>query len=275
MKTAIFALTLSLAWAQSLASDPLADLLMPLDQMRPAVLASVAPKSAPVPQAEATVAENSSTAPAPVFLTLKEILPEVQAVLKTRFAPEGELAIDCNQPWRAVKVPGEAWSVELLRVSGQELAPRIVATVRIKCNDVSYGDYQLQLSCTLMREVLVSTRHINKAEALDSASFQLQLRDVLEGGQPVPSGTDLAQSQARNSIAAGQVLSWRDVEIRPTMRRGQIVEVVAVEGRLRVTTKAMVLEDGRTGEMIAVRNLSSNKDIRARIVNERTVEVYF
>jgi flagella basal body P-ring formation protein FlgA len=123
--------------------------------------------------------------------------------------------------------------------------------------------------------VLVSTRHINKADPLDAASFQLQVRDVLEGGQPVVAGTDIADSQARNSIAAGQVLSWRDVEARPTLRRGEIVEVIAVEGRLRVSTKAMVLEDGRTGDMIAVRNLSSNKDLRARIINERTVEVYF
>lgn len=280
------------ALAATLCGTDISSLLVPLDQMRkeaaPGPVAGVA-RAVPVSgdqadgaSAEADAGENTAHA-APqkekasvLYVSRVEILDELRTQLETRFKPDGNLVVDSAQTWRPLPVADHDWRMELVRVSSQALSPRMVASFRILCGDAVQGEFQMQLSCSLMREVLVSSRRINRAEEVTMDGMQVQVRDVLgDQGVPVPVGESLSDYQVRGGVAPGQVLYWRDLELKPLVHRGQIVEAVAQEGYLRIAVKALVMEDGREGDLIHVRNLSSNRDIQAKILNENTVQVYF
>lgn len=69
------------------------------------------------------------------------------------------------------------------------------------------------------------------------------------------------------------MLSWHDVGRRPLVRKGDVVEVSASSGLLRVTLKGLALQNGALGDIITVRNPESLKVIPALVVGENRVEV--
>jgi flagella basal body P-ring formation protein FlgA len=65
------------------------------------------------------------------------------------------------------------------------------------------------------------------------------------------------------------------IELPPLVRRGNVVVIIAESDVLKVTALGEVKEKGRRGETIRVVNLSSKKEIYARVVDSNTVKVDF
>lgn len=266
----------------------LASLLVPVEQMRQELAAEEAPDKNAITEIPAVAAAPEAESAEPtksgaenekeptIYVSLNEVLAELRGAMETRYHPEGRLVLNTSQGWKPLAVRDADWRLELVRVSGQTLLPHVAASFRIMCGDENQGDFQMMISCSLMREVLVATRRFNRGEDVSPADFQVQICDVLGSPSvPVPVDGNIADWQTRSPIGAGQILFWRDLEQKPLVHRGQMVEAIAVEGSMRITVKAQVMEDGREGDLIRVRNLSSNRDIQARILNEHTVQVYF
>ena len=81
--------------------------------------------------------------------------------------------------------------------------------------------------------------------------------------------------RVKYSLSAGKVLRLSQIEEPPVIRRNQIVKIVARTPYLTVIAKGQARQDGRPGEIIRVRNLSSKKEVFARVVSPNTVEVSF
>lgn len=262
---------LILALAAPMGADGLDSLLIPLPQ-----LLADADAAAQPPSMKARVQEPAAQQPQGALVGPADILPEIQRILTAQFSPDGELKVSLLTQWRGARVKNEAWRTELVRIPGNGLMPRMLVHLRLLCGDEVQCELQLPVACRLHREVLVPRRQINKGELIATDDFEVQVRDLLESPVPmVPAGEDLSDYELRGSVAPGQPLLWRDISPRPLVRRGQLVELVAAEGFLRISVKGQALENGREGELISVRNLSSNKDIQARIINEQTVQVHF
>ena len=63
--------------------------------------------------------------------------------------------------------------------------------------------------------------------------------------------------------------------MRPVIRKGQVVEVVAQQGLLAISMKALALESGAAGDLIKLRNLESRREINGQIINESKVQIHF
>jgi flagella basal body P-ring formation protein FlgA len=252
------------------AKDLLAELLAPLPETeaRATADAAVQAPAEAVPAAQATKAAH--------LVTQTEMVERLRAALAAQFAPEGQLTITPALAWKAVRVTDADWVPQIVRVPNQELSAHTSVTFRIIANGDSVGEYNMTFNCTLRREVLVARRQMNRGDALRDADFEVQTRDVLDAQQPmVYAGTDVSGHACKVSLKPGQALLWRDIAVRPLVQRGQVVEAIAASGSLRICVKAMVLEDGCAGDTIAVRNITSNKDIKARVLDENSVQVYF
>ena len=62
---------------------------------------------------------------------------------------------------------------------------------------------------------------------------------------------------------------------RPVIRKGQVVEVVAQNGMMAISMKALALENGTTGKQIRLRNLESRREINGEVINENKVHIHF
>jgi flagellar basal body P-ring formation protein FlgA len=61
----------------------------------------------------------------------------------------------------------------------------------------------------------------------------------------------------------------------PMVKRNDRVSIVAESGSLRITAMGEVRESASRGERVKVVNLGSNKEIFARVVDPKTVQVEF
>lgn len=76
---------------------------------------------------------------------------------------------------------------------------------------------------------------------------------------------------AKRRIRANQVLSPRLLALPTLIRRGQQVDIVANKQGISASTLGEALGDGQEGEVIRVRNLSSEKIIKAQVIDASTV----
>ncbi|HAA83692.1 MAG TPA: flagella basal body P-ring formation protein FlgA [Thermodesulfobacterium commune] len=57
------------------------------------------------------------------------------------------------------------------------------------------------------------------------------------------------------------------------VKRGQEVLIIGKGRGFLVKTKGKALQDGRKGEVIKVRNLTSNKEVLGRVISTNEIEV--
>ncbi len=205
----------------------------------------------------------------------REILDDVVRMLSQRYQVEGTLELELRQPLQTVKLPSEVWELEFTRFPPYGLSPRMILYMRIRSNE-TVKELQLPVTARIMREVYFSPRRINRGEELEIESFEIQAHDIL-GDQldTVPANVDLSEYQLERSIAAQEPLRWSSISLKPTIRKGQIVEVNATSGLMNITMKGEALENGLKGEIIDIRNLTSRKNFQAQIINAQSVRVHF
>ncbi len=124
--------------------------------------------------------------------------------------------------------------------------------------------------------VVVLKRPVSRWEILSTEDLAIEKRPLTRLPQDVISDPgEAVGKRVRYGLPAGRPLRASQIEVPPVIRRNQIVKIVARSRFLTVTAKGQARQDGRPGEIIRVRNLSSKKEIYARVVSPEVVEVSF
>lgn len=86
---------------------------------------------------------------------------------------------------------------------------------------------------------------------------------------------EVAGSLAARRIRANQLLTPALVASLPAVRRGESVKIVASRDGIEASTAGEALSDGQIGELIRVRNVSSDKIIDAKVIEPGVVSSTF
>lgn len=86
---------------------------------------------------------------------------------------------------------------------------------------------------------------------------------------------DAVGKKTLRAINPKEVLRSDIVEQPPMVRRNDVVSIVAESGSLRITAMGEVKESGCSGARVKVINLRSGKEIIARVMDSKTVQVEF
>lgn len=129
------------------------------------------------------------------------------------------------------------------------------------------------------QRVAVTRISLQREKAIGPGDIQFENR-FLPVTADEPAEEDVLGMQPRTSLAAGQVLSMRDLN-RPTAGRQEVavrtrdkVTATVVNGSLRVQlSRAEALQQGHVGDTINVRNIDSGKIFAARVVGAGNVEI--
>jgi len=109
----------------------------------------------------------------------------------------------------------------------------------------------------------------------DPAQLDTRRADLLRERDLLPATVGDHSYIFARAIPAGRPLTWHDVARRPLVRKGDLVEVKAVDGSLVVVLKALALENGARGDTVTVRNLDSRKEFPALVTDENHVQIRF
>lgn len=217
-------------------------------------------------------ATANATAPATATATPEDRwLVSLSALLVDRYQTTGELRLSWNRA-RPVGAPADA---DLVIVSAPtELAPQLLVTVRATDDTGRVSEHILVVRAELWRDGL-ALRDAGAAGApLDPAGADIRRFDALRERDALPVGAITEMDFAR-AVPAGRLLTRRDVVRRPLVRKGQTVEVLATDGTLTVTLRAIALNDAGRGESVRVRNPDSKKDFVAEVIADSRATIRF
>jgi flagella basal body P-ring formation protein FlgA len=123
-------------------------------------------------------------------------------------------------------------------------------------------------------DVVVSAQRLGKKQILTQDDVKLARRDI--GGLAKRFFADtnsVAGKEILSTIAKDIVIQDWMVRLPPEASKNEEVSILAENENLKVTARGLALEDGYKGDKIKVRNLDSNKEIKAVVSGSGEVTV--
>ena len=225
-----------------------------------------------LPGSGASAAPEADPAPAP--LSHDGFVAALAADFANHFTVEGELQLEVLRAWAAPARVARTWSVEVAEYP-TVLSTAMVTRCRVLADGQLAGEYSLTLRAALWRDAWVARQPLTVNSAFDPAQLELRRVDFLRERDALPATVGDHGFMFARSVQAERLLTWRDVSRRPLVRKGDMVEVAAIDGLLQVTMKAIALESGAQGDTVTVRNPESHKDFAAQVVAESRVQIRF
>jgi flagella basal body P-ring formation protein FlgA len=184
------------------------------------------------------------------------------------------LQLELARPWALPEAATGPVEVVILDYPAR-ISSSLLLQVRLQSGGRSFGTFPLMLKAQLSRDVWVARAPIERGSNFEPNQLDTRRVDVLQQRDTVPADGIETDFTYACSVPAGRMLAWRDLTRRSLIRKGQIVEVSAIDGTLTITTKALAMENGAAGDTVKLRNLESKRDFSALVVAEARAQVRF
>src|SRR5262245_14032620 len=176
--------------------------------------------------------------------------------LSTVFVPSGPVQYEVTVPRRSA----------LLGPTPFTLAIQVASKVEKQLHGTAY--------ITIAQEVVSLVRPIAQDEIITAdAVSRTQVPVTHPMRQAVTQLEDVIGKRARRSLASNASLSTQDVATSPVVHKGDLVRIVLESSLIKVSTAGEVLEAGKVGDTIRVKNTTSNREVRAQVIDKQTVRI--
>jgi flagella basal body P-ring formation protein FlgA len=219
------------------------------------------------------LAEAPSSAQATTF-GAERLRSALASDLSAHFRVDGDLQLELVRPWVAPDHAAAAWDV-VIGEYPSALAPTLIVRCRILADGVAVFEDSVLLRASLWRDSWFTRQPVTAGSSFDPASLQPCRVDCLRDRDALPVSAGNRSFMFACDVGPDRMITWRDIVRRPLVRKGEVVEVVAADGPLVVTLKALALQNGGEGDLVTVRNLESLKDISGLVVAENRVRIEF
>ncbi|RLU02456.1 MAG: flagella basal body P-ring formation protein FlgA [Ketobacter sp.] len=147
-------------------------------------------------------------------------------------------------------------------------------TFKVTCDGTESWSIHVPVTVQAFDHVVVSDTPIAKGTHLRVSDLRLELVDIslLHGGY-FQSLEELDGFVARRPIPAEQVMTPALVDPAKMINRGEKVVIVAEGPGLSIRATGLAMEDGAFGELVRVRNTSTNKVVEGRITAPGLIKV--
>jgi flagella basal body P-ring formation protein FlgA len=127
-----------------------------------------------------------------------------------------------------------------------------------------------------LADMVVAARNIEPGTIISAADLVLRKQELAgTQGRFLARIEDVAGKKARSTIRPNLAVRPEQIEKVPLIKTGQMVTILVENERMRITVTGKAKSSGAEGDMITVQNLTSLKDIPARVKDASTVVVLF
>ena len=209
-------------------------------------------------------------------LGAEAFVAELEKELGTRLSLNGELKLTLAQPWKGLKLPAARFAIAITETPNGGINGTFLLKAKITSDGETVSEVQVSLRAQLWQDVWTASTRLERGQSLDRSLLTTSRVDALRERQPpLLADVDPSTLEVAQTVSASRPLTRRDVIERPLVRKGQVVEVIAQQGQLAISMKALALESGAGGELIKLRNIESRKEFSGQILNENKVQVHF
>jgi flagella basal body P-ring formation protein FlgA len=224
-------------------------------------------------QYQASAAPVPESASSSVF-GRDQLVNAVTAQFVEHFRPEGDLQLDLLRPWTS-PAGATATTDAIVMDFPSALTSSIVVRVRVQNGTQVLGECTVAFRAQLLRDAWVLRMPVDRGASFDVTQLDTRRVDVLREHDLLPVSDSETSFTYTRPTPAGHLITWRDVARRSLVRRGEVIEVAAVDGGLTVTMKALAMENGAAGDTVKVRNLVTKKEFAAQVVADARALVRF
>lgn len=125
---------------------------------------------------------------------------------------------------------------------------------------------------TLTAEVIVASSSLTANQLIADNDVVLMRKDVTQLDDAFSDPQLAIGFASRRSLREGQVVQKKWLLAPTLVKRGQLLDIMAVNGSIEVRVAGEAQDSGRRGEIIRVRNISTGRIIRARVLDAAKVE---
>lgn len=126
-----------------------------------------------------------------------------------------------------------------------------------------------------LAEVVVAARALRRGDTIDADMLRLDKQRIDRLNGPFFATADLLGKEVTRAVGAGQAIEQAHIGAPAVIHSGDLVRIYARKGALNISTQGQARTDGRLGETIQVKNITSNKLIHCRVDGPGTVSVEF
>ncbi|MGD8483612.1 MAG: flagellar basal body P-ring formation chaperone FlgA [Thioalkalispiraceae bacterium] len=147
-------------------------------------------------------------------------------------------------------------------------------TIGLRCNSGKGWKIHVPVQVQQFKNILVSNRNLPRGHRLGAADVTKKRMDISILNQGFYENTrQLSGLVLTRSILRGQHLAPGMLAKPRWVRRGQTITILAQTGQVAIRVKGKALMDGREGELVKIKNTSTNRELRGIVVAEGVVKV--
>jgi flagella basal body P-ring formation protein FlgA len=185
---------------------------------------------------------------------------------------QGRYEIQVNQLDPRLRMP--LCDKELTATLESPAQPLGRVIVRVRCDGASPWTVFVPAQVRLFREVVTTTRPLKRTGIINPEDVTLRERDISQINQGYLTSVDQAIGQKLvRPMVSDQVITLVHLEQAEVVRKGDQVVISARSGTLNVRMPGEALSNGGMSEQIKVKNLNSQRVIKARVTAPGQVEV--
>lgn len=121
-------------------------------------------------------------------------------------------------------------------------------------------------------KVYITSMSLNKGEIITEDSFYQEIRE-LDDGNEFLNCLEPGKFRVTRELSAGKVLSNKDIQLVPMVFKGSKVRLVLQKETIHLELFVLAEEDGWLGDQILIKNLGSNRRLKATVIGAGLVEV--
>lgn len=146
----------------------------------------------------------------------------------------------------------------------------------VRVNGSVEKNLPLRLVVDAETEMVVAKRQLLSGTLIVSDDLEIKSANLaLSAGQHIKSIEDAVGKKTRITVRPGYPIRNDQLVAVPVVVSGQLVTIVLERPGMRITVAGRAKSSGGIGDLIRVENLSSRKEIPAKVVDSSTVEVGF
>jgi flagella basal body P-ring formation protein FlgA len=173
---------------------------------------------------------------------------------------------------RPVKIPVDAMSIEVVGLQAMQPGHYgIDYRSRAGSGEVRF---QMKALADEWRVMPIAVKPLKRGEVVSAGDVRLsKVNSTATAPDSIEQIGDIVGRLLLRDVGQGEMFSSKTVKIPPVVEAGSRVTMMYQRGRLEATARGVALEDGVSGQEIAVRNEASRKVVKARIREKDVVMV--
>jgi len=217
-------------------------------------------------------------APAMREVPATKLIPLIaEALSKSLEIDQGKLVLEPSRAMNPVSVPKDTANITIKLITQPYTRPTsfMKAQYTVLADGLTSGTHTSYFKVQLIQPVWIAQKVAQRGKTMGESKLIQKKTDVINLRDVVWSGKPDQTLQFVTTVSAGTVIQERHLRRTPAILRNQTVEAVLEHKTLEIRLRAIALEDGAPGDVIRLRNSSSSKEIRGKVINNREVKVNY